>query len=159
MNINEFSNVFEKIGKEWMLVSASKDGKTNCMTASWGGLGVMWGKNAAFVFIRPQRYTKEFIDSSDYLSLSFFTEDYRKMLSFMGSKSGRDIDKIKEQNLHLIEGNVAPVYSEASVTLICKKMYRQSLNEDSFIDKTCVDKWYPNKDYHDMYVCEIIDIK
>ena len=61
----------QMIGKEWMLVTAAKDGEVNTMTASWGGLGVMWGKNVAFIVIRPQRYTKEFIDASDTLSLTF----------------------------------------------------------------------------------------
>ena len=72
---------FQMIGKDWMLVTAQKDGKANTMTASWGGLGVMWGKNVAFIVIRPQRYTKEFIDGSDTLSLSFDDESFRKQLS------------------------------------------------------------------------------
>ena len=132
IQVNELSNVFEKISKEWMLVSAKKtDGSMNTMTASWGGLGFLWGKNVAFVFVRPQRFTKEFIDEQDYLSLSFFSEDYRKMLSFMGSKSGRNIDKIKEQNLTVLE-DVAPVFEEAKLTLICKKLYAQEMKKDCF---------------------------
>jgi len=155
MNINEFSNAFDKISKDWMLVSAQKDGKTNTMTASWGGLGFLWGKPVAMIFIRPQRYTKEFIDNSNYLSLSFFTEDYRKMLSFMGSKSGRDVDKIKEQNLHLVEGELAPVFEEAKTTLICKKLYAQDMTKESFVDKDLIPKFYANNDLHTTYIVEI----
>ena len=82
---------FQMIGKDWMLVTAQKDGKANTMTASWGGLGVMWGKNVAFIVIRPQRYTKEFIDGSDTLSLSFYDASFRKQLSYLGAVSGREI--------------------------------------------------------------------
>ena len=63
-------NVFSMIGKEWLLVTAEKEGQVNTMTASWGGLGVMWGKNVAFIVLRPQRYTKEFVDAGETFSLS-----------------------------------------------------------------------------------------
>lgn len=158
MEINQISNVFNKIGKEWMLVSASKDGKCNTMTASWGAMGVMWNKNVAFVFVRPQRYTKEFIDSSDYLSLSFFSEDYRKMLNFMGTKSGRDVDKIAHENLTVLSSEKAPIFKEATLTLVCKKLYVQDMKEECFLDKALVDTFFKNKDFHYMYVVEIEDI-
>lgn len=87
---------FEMIGKDWMLVTAGNHNKVNTMTASWGGLGVMWGKDVAFTVIRPQRYTKEFIDREETVSLSFYNENYRKQLSLFGSVSGRDRDKISE---------------------------------------------------------------
>lgn len=158
IQVNELSNVFEKISKEWMLVSAKKiDGSMNTMTASWGGLGFLWGKNVAFVFVRPQRFTKEFIDEQDYLSLSFFSEDYRKMLLFMGSKSGRNIDKIKEQNLTILE-DVAPVFEEAKLTLVCKKLYAQEMKKDCFLDNEIIEKWFPNNDFHTMYVVEILKV-
>ena len=88
---------FQLIGKEWMLVTAEKDGIVNTMTASWGGLGVMWGKNVAYVVIRPQRYIKEFIDGSDTFSLTFFAPEFKKQLSYLGSVSGKDEDKIKKK--------------------------------------------------------------
>lgn len=141
-----------------MLVAATdKDGKTNAMTASWGGLGVLWGKKVAFVFIRPQRYTKKFVDDAENFSLSFFEESYKPMLGYMGKVSGKDEDKIKKSGLTVQYKDGAPVFKEASLTLICRKMYRQTLEEDCFIDKTNIGKWYPQKDYHDMYVAEIVD--
>lgn len=141
-----------------MLVSATdKDGKTNAMTASWGGLGVLWGKKVAFVFIRPQRYTKKFVDYAENFSLSFFEESYKPMLGYMGKVSGKNEDKIKKSGLTVQYKDGAPVFKEASLTLICRKMYRQTLEEDCFIDKTNIGKWYPQKDYHDMYVAEIVD--
>lgn len=150
-------NACKAIGKDWMLVAASKDGKTNAMTASWGGLGVMWGKNAAYIFIRPQRFTKEFIDGSDTLSLTFYDEKYRDTLSYMGRVSGRDEEKIAEAGLNTVvdADSNAPYFKEAKAVLICRKMYAQELQPECFIDQEANEKWYPQKDYHTMYVCEI----
>lgn len=151
-------NVFDMIGKQWMLVTAKKGDKVNSMTASWGGLGVMWGKPVAFIVIRPQRYTKEFIDSSDMLSLSFFGEEYRKVLSYMGSTSGRDEDKIEKSGLTVEYDGEIPYFNEADMVLCGRKLYKQQMEEGCFIDKSLTEKWYANpvrEGYHIMYVCEI----
>lgn len=152
-------NPFRLIGKDWALVTAGNQEKVNTMTISWGGVGIMWGKPVAYVFIRPQRYTKQFIDAQEELSLSFYDENYREMLSFMGSKSGRDLDKIKEMGLTLnFEKNV-PYFEEANMVLSLRKLYKQDLTKESFLDTSCDTKWYPAKDYHTMYVCEITNVK
>lgn len=148
-------NVFEAIGKQWALVAASADGKTNAMTASWGGMGVMWNKNVVFLFIRPQRYTKTFVDKSSTLSLSFFSEDYRDMLTYMGKVSGRDEDKIAKAGLTLSDGYGAPVFKEAELTFVCKKLYSSVLSADGFYDKKIIPQCYSDKDYHEVYVAEI----
>lgn len=157
INVNEIDkNVFDMIGKQWMLVTAAKsEDEVNTMTASWGGLGIMWGKPVAYVFIRPQRYTKEFIDASCKMSLSFFTEDYRKMLSYMGTISGRDEDKIEKSELKVSFENEAPYFDEAEVVFITKKLYAQNMGEEFLLDKEIAGKWYPGNDWHTMYVCEI----
>lgn len=147
-------NVFESIGKQWMLITAG-DEKVNTMTASWGGLGVLWGKNVAYVFIRPQRYTKEFVDMSDTFSLSFLSEDYRKQLQYLGKVSGRDEDKIGISGLTVIRDGDTPYFQEADSVLICKKLYAQELMPECFITDTEDKAWYPNLDYHTMYVAEI----
>ena len=147
-------NVFDAIGKQWTLVAASADGKTNAMTASWGGMGVIWNKNVVFLFIRPQRYTKTFIDKSSTLSLSFFAEEYRDMLTYMGKVSGRDEDKIAKANLTLTAGYDAPVFKEAELTFVCKKLY-SSVSPDGFYDKKIIPQCYSDKDYHEVYVAEI----
>ena len=92
-------NFFEAIGKEWMLVTAGTKEKFNTMTASWGGIGWLWNKPVAFVFIRPERYTYEFVEKNDYLTLSFLGEENKKIHAVCGSKSGRNIDKVKETGL------------------------------------------------------------
>lgn len=149
-------NVFSLIGDRWMLVAATdKSGKTNAMTASWGGVGVLWGKKVAFVFIRPQRYTKKFVDEAERFSLSFFDDSFKKTLGYMGKVSGRDEDKIAKSGLTLSDINGVPVFKEASLTLVCRKLYRQTLEEKCFLETDNIDKWYPQRDYHDVYVAEI----
>lgn len=151
-------SVFSLIGDRWMLVAATdKSGRTNAMTASWGGMGVLWGKKVAFVFIRPQRYTKRFVDEAAKFTLSFFDDSYKNMLGYMGKVSGKDEDKIAKSGLTVTDRNGAPVFKEASLTLVCRKMYRDTLKEENFIDKSNIEKWYPQKDYHDVYVAEIVE--
>lgn len=148
-------NPFKMIGTDWMLVTAKKDDNINTMTASWGGVGVMWNKNVAFVVIRPQRYTKEFIDSSDTFSLSFFDGSYKKELSYLGKVSGRDEDKISKSNLTVSNDNNTPFFAEANTVLICKKLFAVPFEEQNFIDKSIIDKQYSDKDYHTLYIAEI----
>ncbi len=155
-NVMTEENVFSLIGDRWMLVAATdKSGKTNAMTASWGGVGVLWGKKVAFVFIRPQRYTKKFVDEAERFSLSFFDDSFKKTLGYMGKVSGRDEDKIAKSGLTLSDINGVPVFKEASLTLVCRKLYRQTLEEKCFLETDNIDKWYPQRDYHDVYVAEI----
>lgn len=149
-------NFIKKIGDEWLLITAGDKSKFNTMTASWGGVGVFCGKNVAYLVIRPQRYTFEFVEKNPTLTLSFFSEDYRKALQICGSKSGRDCDKVKEAGLTAIateSGNMT--FAEASLVMECTKMYAQTLNEASFIDKSLVEKWFKAGDYHKLYICQI----
>lgn len=148
-------NVFRLINEDWMLVAAEEEGRVNAMTASWGGLGILWGKRVAFVFVRPQRYTKEFIDKNEKLSLSFFDDSSRKMLNYMGTVSGRDEDKIAASGLHVEMVNSAPVFKESRMALICRKLYEQPMTEESFVDKELAAQHYAQKDFHTMYVVEI----
>jgi len=150
---------FRLIGKEWMLITAEKDGKVNSMTAAWGGLGYMWNKSAAFAVIRKSRYTKELVDGSDCFSLTFFDkEKYGKMLGYMGSVSGRDEDKVKGAGLTVAHHEGIPYYEEASKVLLCRKMSCQQLVPESFIDESIDQQWYADKDYHDLYIGEVLEI-
>ena len=159
INIKEMSfNPFSKIGDDWMLITAGNEEKANTMTASWGGVGVLWGKNVTFTFIRPQRYTKEFIDSNECFSICFFDEKYKKTLGYLGSVSGRDEDKIAGSKLTLCYLDNTPCFEEANLILICKKIYKQTLHPNCFLENNLDKKWYENKDYHSMYVSEILNI-
>ena len=157
INVREFSmKPFKMIGDQWMLVTAGDQIKYNTMTASWGGIGVMWGKNVAVTVIRPQRYTKEFVDKEELFSVSFLKDGHRDALKLCGSVSGRDHDKIKEAGLTPVFIDGVPAFEEADTILICRKMYRTSMNPADFIDKDADSKFYPEKDYHDMYIAEIV---
>ena len=148
-------NPFDEIGQHWLLISAKKEGVVNTMTASWGQVGHLWGKNVATVYIRPQRYTKEFIDASDKLSLSVLDEEYRKTLSYLGSVSGRDEDKIAKSGLTVAHTDDIPYFAEANTVITGKKLYAQEYRPECFIDSSLDEKWYPQKDYHTMYILEI----
>jgi len=149
---------FKLIGKDWMLITAEKDGKINTMTASWGGFGVMWAKNVAFIVIRPQRYTKEFIDNSDTFSLTFLDNSHRSTLSYLGTKSGRDEDKIKNSHLTVLHTDGVPYFEEATTAILCKKLYAQEYKPESFIGQELNEKMYPDGDYHTLYIAEITKI-
>ncbi|MCL2873336.1 MAG: flavin reductase [Defluviitaleaceae bacterium] len=151
-------NVFNVIANKWMLVTAEKDGKVNTMTASWGGLGHMWHRDAAFIVIRPQRFTKEFIDSAENFSLTFFNECYKEKLRYLGVTSGRDEDKIKKAELTVVYDGKDPYFSEGELTIICRKLYEEPLKEACFIDKRIIDQHYPEKDFHVLYVGEILKV-
>lgn len=153
-------NFFSKIGKEWALLSAVKDGKCNGMTVSWGGVGVLWGRNVFFCFVRPQRYTKEFIDGTDKISLSFFGGEKRDALKLCGSKSGRDLDKFAAAGLTpVIEDSGEVDFEESRMTIVGKKLYAQEIKPECFVDKSIDDALYANKDYHTVYVCEILEVR
>lgn len=148
-------NPFHMIGEKWMLITAEKDGQVNTMTASWGGLGVMWGKDVAYVVIRPQRYTKEFVDASETFSLSFFDEKDKAKLAYCGKVSGRDEDKIAKTGLTVCSHDNTPYFDEAKTVLICKKLYEQEISKEGFDVPDIYDRWYPDNDLHTMYIAEI----
>ena len=151
-------NPFTKIGKEWALVSAGNKTKCNTMTVSWGGVGVLWGKNVVYIFIRDSRYTKEFIDNGEFFSMSFFDEKYRDALSYCGKESGRNVDdKFKGAGLTPAFRHNIPYPDEANLVLLCRKMAAVPITEDTFVDPQIMPKWYSDNDMHVMYVGEIIE--
>lgn len=151
-------NPFTKIGKEWALVTAGNKSKCNTMTVSWGGVGVLWGKNVVYIFIRDSRYTKEFIDNGDFFSISFLDNAYRDALNYCGAHSGRDVDKFEEAGLTPAFRHSIPYPDEANFVILCKKMATVPITEDSFVDPSISKKWYADGDMHTMYVGEIIDM-
>ena len=162
LEIKELSeNFFEAIGKEWMLVTAGTKDGFNTMTASWGGIGWLWNKPVAFIFIRPERFTYEFVEKSDFLTLSFLGEENKKIHDVCGSKSGREVDKVKETGLKPLftdQGNV--LFEQARLSLECKKLYANTIKESCFLDKKLIEKWYggAHGGFHKMYVAEIVNI-
>lgn len=153
-------NIIQLIGHEWMLISAGNTNQGfNMMTASWGGMGWLWEKPVAFIFVRPQRFTHEFTEREDYFTLTFFDKEFKDILLKMGTVSGRDFDKVHQSGLTPIEtenGSIA--FSEARIVVECKKVYKTIIQENEFSDVALSHKIYPNKDYHSMYIGEIVNV-
>jgi flavin reductase (DIM6/NTAB) family NADH-FMN oxidoreductase RutF len=146
---------------EWLLLTCGDfaAGDFNCMTVSWGSLGVIWGKPFALVVVRPQRYTRQFIEKYPTFTLCAFSRKYRKALNLLGTKSGRDGDKIAEAGLTPVADSLvaAPVYQQAQLTLECRKMYWQDIDPTHFLDPA-IDRNYPEKDYHRIFYGEILAV-
>lgn len=163
-------NPFDLIGKGWMIISAGNTKSFNMMTASWGHLGALWGhgldgKPTAEIFVRPTRYTNKFIKKNKYFVLSFFNHNkYKKDLLYIGSHSGKNGNKLKHTQLHVEFKDNLPCFKEASLTLICKKIYVGKIKKAGFVDKRIIDEFYNEKsptlynkpDWHDVYVGEIV---
>ena len=152
-------NVFKLLDKDWMLVTAGTMTDYNTMTASWGHMGIMWNKPIAIAWIRPQRYTIEFVNRYEEYTLSFFTDHYRTALQFCGTRSGRDHDKAAETGLTPIEtdrGNV--IFEEARLVLECRKIYEDDLKKKNFLQPEFAQKHYPKNDFHKFYMGEIVNV-
>lgn len=159
INVEELQfNPFTKIGREWMLITAGDQEKFNTMTASWGGVGILWGEKVVTTYIRPGRYTKEFVDANDTFTIAFFDSEYRDALNICGSISGRDEDKVKKAGLtpYFIDGTVS--FQQANMVLVCKKMYQDTIKPDFFDATENIAKWYPEKDYHTMYISRVLKV-
>ncbi|MDD4076986.1 MAG: flavin reductase [Bacilli bacterium] len=155
--IYQFSeNIFKIVGKDSALLTAGTPSGFNTMTIGWATIGVLWGRNVLICFVRPSRYTFQFMENTDVFTVSFFDEIYNNKLVYLGSHSGRDEDKVKKCNLtpeYLAQGIT---FDEARLAFVCKKIYCQDLEQELIAEKIKV-RYYPQGDYHRMYIGEIID--
>lgn len=150
-------NPFTLLDNDWALLMAGDKDSFNSMTVSWGGVGVLWRKNVSTVYVRQSRYTKEFMDNSDYYTLTFLKDGYKDKLSLLGTKSGRDIDKMNVEGLNLVELENGFGYEESKLVLVCKKLFKNDLKESQFLVDGLFDECYPDKDdFHTMYIGEIV---
>ena len=158
INIRDIrKSAVELISDGWGLVTAGNEEKFNTMTVSWGGLGEIWGKDAVFIFIRPQRYTYEFLEREEFFTLSFYGEEFRDALKICGSKSGRDIDKSAATGLTPVFTDSSVTFEQAEYTLVCRKMASQFIDPKGFGDSE-IEKNYPSGDYHKVYIGEIVKV-
>lgn len=150
-------NPFKLMADDWMLVTAGSLQSFNTMTASWGALGELWHKKVCFCFVRPTRHTFEFMERHDMFTLSFFDEKYRAALDFCGKVSGRNTDKAKQAGLTPTLCEQGAVYfEEARLVFVCRKVYADRLDPSRFLAPE-IDRNYPNRDYHQMYIGEILN--
>ncbi len=160
ISVNELQmNPMTLIGNQWMLVTAgTRERGYNTMTASWGHLGCLWNLPTSVIYVRPQRYTKEFVDREEYYSLSFFSQEHQKALGYLGSHSGRDGDKVAAVGFTPVSDENTTWFAQAQLVLICRKLYRAPLVEAGFLDRKVMDTAYPGRDFHDLYVGQIVKV-
>ena len=155
-------DVVDLIGRQWMLITAGSPNHLGTMTASWGGVGFLWNKPVAFVFIRPERHTYDFAECNERMTLSFFDEAYRSVLQFCGTKSGRDCDKVAETGLTptLLQGG-GVAFEQARLVIEGRKLYRAEMTAEQFLDQSILAQWYgdhPGGSMHTVYVLEIENV-
>ncbi|MBR4815998.1 MAG: flavin reductase [Lachnospiraceae bacterium] len=151
------TDIFSVFDKKWALLTAGNKDSFNTMTVSWGGMGTIWGKSVATVYVRTSRYTHEFMDREGYFTVSFYPEEYRKVLGVLGSKSGRDMDKMNGSGLTAQALQESVTFEEAEITLVCRKMFMQRLEPSNITDPDAA-KFYAGDAPHDMYIGEVVDI-
>ena len=148
-------NGIDLLANQWGLVTAGTEAGYNTMTVSWGAIGELWGKDAVACFIRPQRHTMSFIEENETFSLSFLKDSHRDILDFCGTHSGRDCDKAAETGLVPVFSDGTTYFEQAKLVIICKKMAVSEITPDSFLDSEIDEKFYPDKDYHKVFVASI----
>ncbi|MCF0166820.1 MAG: flavin reductase [Bacteroidales bacterium] len=152
-------NVFSLMGKEWMLVAAGTPDNFNMMTASWGCLGWLWNRPVAFVFIRPERHTFGFAENNAAMTLSFLGNDrkMRELYNLLGTKSGRDIDKMHLEGLTPTPAPLGSVmFEESRLTIVGRKLFITDMKECNFLDKSVLERWYGETEgLHRIYVVQI----
>ncbi len=153
-------NPVTSIADDWVELVTGKEGdKINAMTISWGSIGSLWGhgtgKPVVTIYVRPQRFSKILLDKEDKFTLCFFNGNYKKELGYLGSHSGKDEDKLSKVGFTPIVEKDYSYIKESSMVLVCRKLYRQTMQEDCFIDKSVVEDCYPMRDFHDIYIAEI----
>lgn len=147
-------NLCDKLNSEWALLTAGNKKKFNSMTVSWGSFGVLWFKNVVTVYVRPERYTLEFLQKQDYFTISFYDKKYKKDLQILGTKSGRDTNKMEEISLtpKFLDNGIT--FNEASQTLVCKKLYVDQFDINK-LDKQTKKQNYPTPQGHYVFIGEI----
>lgn len=150
-------DVFNAFHTDWALLTAGNFEDYNTMTVSWGGLGTLWNKSVATVYVRPNRYTYQYMESNDYFTVSFYPEEYRKDLALLGKLSGRDGDKVAKTTLSPVNLGDSVTFAQARRTLLCRKLYAQDL-DPKVIPQEVMDSAYAKEPVHRMYIGEVIQI-
>ena len=155
----DFGKVFDKFTNQWMLLTAGIEEKANTMTISWGNVGVLWHRPMVNVFVRPERYTYEFMEKESFFTLSVFGEEYREALAFCGKESGRDVDKFSHCGFSVKAAEGGGLFiPQAKENIICKKMYRTEFQFEQMEKDFDFTPYYNEKKgaLHVMYMGEIV---
>ena len=154
---------FTENGFQWFhdaeLLAAGDREKSNAMTIGWGGIGTLWGRTALTVYVAEKRYTKEFMDRSEYFTVMAFDVAHSNVLTYMGRQSGRDGDKAKALGLHTAyTENGTPYYTEAEMVIECRIMYAAPFDPQYF-KSDAPKNMYRNfpAGVHTMYIGEVVN--
>jgi flavin reductase (DIM6/NTAB) family NADH-FMN oxidoreductase RutF len=144
-------NVVDLLKNQWALVTAGDENGLGTMTVSWGAVGELWAMDMATIYIRPQRNTVKYLEDNEYFTLTFYPQEYKKILSFCGANSGRDVDKVKETGLTPVFDCKAPYFEQAKLVLVCRKVAKGNFDSQQFIDQSIIPAQYPANDFHYIY--------
>ncbi len=158
INTADFEFNAFNLKSDWGLVAAGSPDSMNAMTVAWGGFGVLWNKSVFFVPIRPERYTYNFTEKHDTISLSFFNPTYKSMLEYFGTVSGRDENKIEKSGLTVRIVENTPIFEEARVTIIGRKLYQSPLEKKDFVDMVSYNTFYSGEGEHRLYIYEVTSL-
>jgi len=158
---NKDYKVFDMFNNQWALVTAGNPSRFNTCTIAWGSLGSIWGgpgkgKPIVTVYVNPDRYTWEFLKENDTFTVAFFPPKYQKSLSYLGSHSGRDGDKVAAAGLTPKELAGGVTFEEADLTFVCHKLYQGEFQREGLSDEInhgIYRSWRP----HWMFVGEIVE--
>ena len=151
------TDIFTQFDRKWALLTAGTMDDFNTMTISWGGFGTLWNKPVATVYVRSSRHTYKYMNDSEYFTISFYPDSYKQILGVMGSKSGRDIDKMHYEGLTAKAGGESVTFAEAEITFVCRKLFRQQLDTAN-MPEGIVNALYAGDAPHDMFIGEVVDI-
>lgn len=150
--------IFRMFQVNTALLTAGDEKHLNTMTIGWGQLGTLWNLPVCTVYVRPERYTYEFMEAQDTFSVSVLPDSARDIARLCGTRSGREVDKVSACNLTVCRGaGNTPFFEEAELVLVCRKLYWQDIDPAHFLDPETDGKWYPEKDYHRMYIGKIVE--
>ena len=153
--INELR--IDEMIKDGCLLTSGSINDFNTMTIGWGMIGTIWRKKTFIVYVKPTRYTYNYMENNDYFTVTFFKEKYKEEMVYLGTKSGRDTNKVKDVNFHPLEIDNGVTFKEAYCTILCKKYYYTVIDKNN-IPEEAVDRYYKDNSLHRVYYGEIIKI-
>ena len=158
MEISSFhAEIFQMFDRKWALLTTGTPEDFNTMAISWGGMGTLWGRPVVTVYIRPNRHTFGYMNASDFFTVSFYPEQFRKDLGVLGSLSGRDGDKVARTSLIPAEVPNGVSFRQAECTLVCRKMYAQDMDAATIPDEV-MRECYAAEPVHRMYIGEVMEV-
>lgn len=154
-------DVFRMFNDQWALATAGTLEDFNTLTIAWGSMGTVWGpphkgKPILTIYVSPARYSHGYLERNDYFTVSFFPEQYRNNLLLLGSKSGRDGDKVALTSLTPMAVEHGVGFKEAELTFVCRKLYAKGFDKDAVPEE--VRDWiYTRVPPHTMFIGEVVD--